>query len=161
MSEQNECDFVIIGAGTAGCVVASRLSEDSSVSVLIIEAGPLDKDKNTKIPAAFSKTFKSEIDYGFETTPQECLNGRNLYLPRGKIVGGSSSINAMIYIRGNAADYDHWSKLGAEGWSFEEVLPYFKKSENQQDILSEFHGVGGEAKRHQSAIYQQVVRGVY
>ncbi|HTV58324.1 MAG TPA: choline dehydrogenase [Verrucomicrobiae bacterium] len=136
-------DYVIVGAGSAGCVLASRLSEDPSSRVLLLEAGGNDKRREIKIPAAFSRLFKTEVDWNYSTEPEPHLHHRQLYWPRGKVVGGSSSINAMIYIRGNRADYDGWRDLGNEGWGFDDVLPYFKKSENQANGASEFHGAGG------------------
>jgi choline dehydrogenase len=136
-------DYIIVGAGTAGCVLASRLTEDRHVSVLLLEAGGADRKKEIRIPLAFSKLFRSEIDWSYFTQPEPHLNNRRLYWPRGKVVGGSSSMNAMIYIRGNPSDYDHWKALGNEGWAFSNVLPYFKRAENQQRGSSEFHGIGG------------------
>ena len=136
-------DYVIIGAGSAGCVTAARLSEDPNVHVALLEAGGPDDLREIHIPAAFSKLFKSELDWNYATEPQEHLHGRALYWPRGKVVGGSSSINAMIYIRGNPADYDAWEALGNAGWSFRDVLPYFLKSEDQARGQSELHGAGG------------------
>ncbi len=136
-------DYVIIGAGSAGCVLAARLSEDPKVHVAVLEAGGPDDRREIHIPAAFSKLFKSPLDWNYSTEPQENLNGRALYWPRGKVVGGSSSINAMIYIRGNPADYDAWEAAGNRGWSFRKVLPYFLKSEDQARGKSAMHGVGG------------------
>ncbi len=136
-------DYVIIGAGSAGCVLANRLSEDPANSVLLLEAGPSDDMQEIHIPLAFSQLFKSPLDWAYFTDAEPHLGDRKLYWPRGKMLGGSSSINAMIYIRGNRADYDQWSSLGNEGWDYEAVLPYFIKAENQERGASEYHGVGG------------------
>lgn len=136
-------DYIIIGAGSAGCVLANRLTEDAKTNVLLLEAGTPDKKQEIHIPVAFGKLFKSEVDWNYETEPQKNLNDRRLYQPRGKMLGGSSSMNAMIYMRGHRTDFDRWSELGNAGWSFDEVLPYFKKSENQERGASEFHGAGG------------------
>lgn len=136
-------EYIIIGAGSAGCVLANRLSADSRVSVLLLEAGGADRAKAIHIPAAFNQTFQTALDWNYMTEPQPCMNGRRLYWPRGKMLGGSSSMNAMIYIRGNRADYDHWAAMGCEGWGYEAVLPYFKKSEHQERLTSAYHGVGG------------------
>ena len=136
-------DFIIVGAGSAGCVLAARLTEDLRTRVLLLEAGGAGGAKEIRIPAAFSKLFKTGVDWNYATEPEPYLHERRLYWPRGKVVGGSSAINAMIYIRGNRADYDSWRELGNVGWGFAEVLPYFKKSENQERGASEFHGVGG------------------
>src|SRR5271154_1986202 len=136
-------DYIIVGAGSAGCVLAARLTEDRRTRVLLLEAGGADGAKEIHIPAAFSKLFKTQVDWNYATEPEPHLHNRRLYWPRGKVLGGSSSINAMIYIRGNRADYDHWRDLGNAGWGFADVHPYFKKSENQERGASEFHGVGG------------------
>jgi choline dehydrogenase len=136
-------DYIIVGAGSAGCVLAARLTEDLHARVLLLEAGGPDSARAIHIPAAFSKLFKTAVDWNYSTEPEPQLHNRKLYWPRGKVLGGSSSINAMIYIRGNPADYDHWQDLGNAGWGFADVLPYFKKSENQERGGSEFHGVGG------------------
>ncbi|HJY86308.1 MAG TPA: choline dehydrogenase [Candidatus Acidoferrales bacterium] len=136
-------DFVIVGAGSAGCVLASRLSEDPATTVLLLEAGGPDRAREIRVPAAFSQLFKSRFDWAYYTEEQSHLHGRRLYWPRGKVLGGSSSINAMIYIRGNPSDYNHWHGLGNSGWGFADVLPYFKKAENQERGASEYHGVGG------------------
>ena len=136
-------DFVIVGAGSAGCVLARRLSDDPKTTVLLLEAGGPATQKEFAIPAAFSKLFRSPHDWAFYTEPQPHLANRKLYWPRGKVLGGSSSINAMIYIRGHRQDFGHWRSLGNAGWSFADVLPYFKKSENQTRIASEYHGQGG------------------
>src|SRR4051794_20554135 len=138
-----EYDYVIVGAGSAGCVLANRLSADPSVSVLLVEAGASDRAMNVRIPAAFSKLFKTERDWDYSSEPEPHLDGRSLYIPRGKMLGGSSSMNAMIYIRGNRADYDGWAEQGAKGWSYDEVLPYHKRAENNERGGGEFHGSGG------------------
>jgi choline dehydrogenase len=132
-------DYVIVGAGSAGCVLAARLSEDPDVTVLLIEAGPPDTKENIQVPAAFGSLFKTDVDWDYATFPEAGCNNRMMYMPRGKTLGGSSAINAMVYIRGNRADYDAW---GA-GWTYDEVLPYFKRSEDNERGESEYHGVGG------------------
>jgi choline dehydrogenase len=136
-------DYVIVGAGSAGCVLAHRLTEDPTVSVLLLESGGADTRKEFHIPAAFSKLFQSAYDWNYATEEQEHLKQRKVYMPRGKVLGGSSSINAMIYMRGNRYDYDHWCALGNQGWSYDEVLPYFKKAEHQERGASAYHGVSG------------------
>jgi choline dehydrogenase len=136
-------DYIIVGAGSAGCVLANRLSDDSSAKVLLLEAGVRDKKQEIHIPAAFAKLFKTPLDWNYETESEPNLNNRKLYWPRGKVLGGSSSINAMIYIRGAKSDYDHWQDLGNEGWSFNNLLPYFKKAEHQERGASLYHGVNG------------------
>jgi choline dehydrogenase len=144
MSVQSRAyDYIIVGAGSAGCVLATRLTEDLRTRVLLLEAGGAGGAKEIRIPAAFSKLFKTAVDWNYATEPESHLHDRRLYWPRGKVLGGSSAINAMIYVRGNRADYDSWRELGNSGWGFAEVLPYFKKSENQERGASEYHGVGG------------------
>ena len=140
-------DYIIIGAGSAGCVLANRLSKDPNNSVLLLEAGGPDTNMNIHIPGAYLKIHKSKQDWGFWTEKQTNVLNRKIYLPRGKTLGGSSSTNAMAYVRGNARDYDGWAKLGNEGWGYDDVLPFFKKSENHQQINeldSDYHGDSGE-----------------
>lgn len=136
-------DYVIVGAGSAGCVLASRLSEDPDVNVLVLEAGGPDTAPELHIPGAFPAVFKSGFDWDLLGEQEPGLDGRRLYLPRGRVIGGSGSINAMIYLRGHPADYDEWAELGCEGWSYEEVLPYFKRSEDNERGEDAYHGVGG------------------
>ena len=136
-------DYVIVGAGSAGCVLAARLTEDPSVRVLLLEAGDRDTAREIAVPAAFSKLFKTRHDWDYTTEPEDGCDGRSMYWPRGKVLGGSSSINAMIYIRGARADYDAWRDAGCEGWGYDDVLPYFLRSEDNSRGASAFHGVGG------------------
>ena len=137
-------DYVIVGAGSAGCVLANRLSEDPGTRVCLLEAGKPDDSFMVRIPAAvpLMVAFKSR-NWAFETLPQAGLGGRRGYQPRGKTLGGSSSTNAMIYIRGHASDYDGWAAEGNAGWAFEEVLPYFKRSENNERLGGKYHGQAG------------------
>jgi len=136
-------DYVIVGAGSAGCVLAGRLSEDPSVRVLLLEAGGKDRSPNIKIPAAFAKQFHTSLDWDFATEPEPYVDGRSLYIPRGKTLGGSSSMNAMLYVRGRPLDYDGWEAQGAPGWGYRDVLPYFLRSEDNARGASEYHAVGG------------------
>ncbi|HSS59494.1 MAG TPA: GMC family oxidoreductase N-terminal domain-containing protein, partial [Solirubrobacteraceae bacterium] len=133
-------DYVIVGAGSAGCVLANRLSEDPDVRVLLLEAGPPDTADFIHIPAAFAANYRSGVDWDLGSGLEPGLDDRRIYLPRGKTLGGSSSINAMIYIRGNPADYDEWSELG---WGWDDVLPYFLRAEDNVRGASEHHAVGG------------------
>ncbi|MFI1968442.1 choline dehydrogenase [Streptomyces cinnamoneus] len=136
-------DYIVVGAGSAGCVLAARLSEDPGVRVLLVEAGPVDDAPEIHIPAAFAKLFRTKYDWDYSTEPEPGLGGRRRYLPRGRTLGGSSSMNAMIYIRGNRRDYDAWSDAGAKGWSWDEVLPYFLRAEDHHGGPSQWHAVGG------------------
>ena len=140
----DEFDYVVAGGGSAGCVVAGRLSEDPSTSVCLLEAGGAGDGWVVNTPAGIALMVPTKINnWAFETVPQPGLDGRRGFQPRGKALGGSSAINAMIYVRGHPWDYDHWASLGNRGWSYAEVLPYFKRSENNEEIQDEFHGVGG------------------
>ena len=136
-------DFVIVGAGSAGCVLAARLSENPNCQVLLLEAGPPDKKLEIHIPAAFNKLFKTKYDWAYETEPQANLNGRAMFWPRGKTLGGSSSLNAMMYVRGNSLDYDHWAELGNKGWAYGDVLPYFERSERSERGTAPRRGTSG------------------
>ncbi len=142
-SENTEYDFVIVGAGSAGCVLAARLTEDRTTRVLLLEAGVGKEPLAARIPAAFSKLFKTRHDWAYQSEPKPALLGRRLYIPRGKLLGGSSAMNAMIYIRGNPLDYDRWAAAGADGWSYADVLPFFERSEDQGRGALPGHGVGG------------------
>ena len=133
-------DYVIVGAGSAGCVLAARLSEDPEVSVLLLEAGPADTNQNIHVPLGYLQLAGTEVDWDYATAPEPNCNGRRLGLPRGKVLGGSSSVNAMVYIRGNRRDYDEW---GAPGWAWDDLFPYFLKSEDNERGASEWHAVGG------------------
>ncbi|MFL5885144.1 MAG: GMC family oxidoreductase [Thermoleophilaceae bacterium] len=136
-------DYVIVGAGSAGCVLANRLTEDPDVSVLLIEAGGPDVNDFVHIPATFSALYRSAQDWDHATGYEPHCNNRRVYLPRGKVLGGSSSINAMIYIRGNRADYDEWRDLVGPGWGYDDLLPYFKRAEDNERGGDEWHGAGG------------------
>ena len=126
-SDRELYDYIIVGAGSAGCVLASRLSEDPSVRVLLLEAGGKDRALKIKIPAAFPQQFHTKLDWDFATEPEPHVDGRSLFIPRGKALGGSSSMNAMLYVRGRPLDYDSWEAQGAPGWGYSDVLPYFMK----------------------------------
>jgi len=136
-------DYIVVGGGSAGCVIANRLTEDPNTSVLLLEAGQPDNQREIYIPAAYSQVFKSDLDWAYETEPQACLYNRQLYWPRGKVLGGSSAINAMIYIRGHRMDYDKWRDLGAQGWGWDDVLPYFNKAEHQEREHTDGYGTNG------------------
>src|SRR5271154_7424446 len=137
-------DFIVTGAGSAGCAVAGRLSESGKSRVLLLEAGVKDTNPWIHVPLGYTKTYTDpRVNWMFDSEPEKELNGRTLYQPRGKVLGGTSSINGMIYMRGNAADYDQWRQLGNEGWDYESVLPYFRKAEDNERGADEYHGSGG------------------
>ena len=140
----NEYDYIIIGAGSAGCVLANRLSVNGSNKILLLEAGGKDTYPWLHIPVGYFKTMHNpKVDWCFKIESDPGLNGRKMNYPRGKVLGGSSSINGLLYIRGQSNDYNYWRQLGNVGWGWDDVLPYFKKSENQERGESKFHGTGG------------------
>src|ERR1700726_279391 len=139
-----EFDYVIVGAGSAGCVFANRLSADGKNSVLLLEAGPRDTNLWIHVPLGYGRLFKEKtVNWMYQTEPEPGLDGRTVFQPRGKVLGGSSSINGLLYVRGQHEDYDRWRQRGNSGWGYDDVLPYFKKAENQQRGADDFHGVGG------------------
>ena len=134
-------DYIVVGAGSAGCVLARRLTEDPRCRVLLLEAGPRDTDRWIHVPLGYGKLFaRTDINWAYESEPEPALGGRRIFTPRGKVLGGSSSINGLVYIRGQRQDFDGW---GIPGWGFDELLPYFKKAENQSRGADDWHGVGG------------------
>ncbi len=137
-------DYVIVGAGSAGCVLAGRLSEDPAVRVLLLEAGPRDTNPWIHVPLGYGKLFsRTDVNWAYQSEPEPALNGRRVFTPRGKVLGGSSSINGLVYIRGQREDFDGW---GIEGWRFDDLLPYFKRAEDQSRGANAWHGVGGPLK---------------
>ena len=143
-SETLEFDYVVVGAGSAGCVLANRLSADGRHSVLLLEAGPKDNNLWIHVPLGYGRLFKEKtVNWMYQTEPEPGLDGRTIFQPRGKVLGGSSSINGLLYVRGQHQDYDRWRQHGNSGWGFDDVLPYFKKAENQQRGADDFHAAGG------------------
>jgi choline dehydrogenase len=150
----DQFDYVIVGAGTAGCVLANRLSSDPRVRVMLLEAGGGDRHPFVQAPVGFLKTFQDQqFNWCFSTAPGKGVGGRSIFFPRGKLLGGSSSINGHLYVRGQARDYDTWAQLGNKGWSYDDVLPYFKRAEDRSTGADEFHGAGGP--QHVSDIHER------
>ena len=142
--EPSEFDYIIVGAGSAGCVLANRLSADGRNSVLLLEAGPKDSNIWIHVPLGYGKLFKEKtVNWMYQTEPEPGLGGRTVFQPRGKVLGGSSSINGLLYVRGQHEDYDRWRQHGNSGWGYDDVLPYFKKAESQQRGADNFHGADG------------------
>jgi len=143
-SDTLEFDYVIVGAGSAGCVLANRLSADGTNSVLLLEAGPKDTNLWIHVPLGYGRLFKEKtVNWMYQTEPEPGLDGRSVFQPRGKVLGGSSSINGLLYVRGQHEDYDRWRQRGNTGWGYDDVLPYFRKAENQQRGADKYHGAGG------------------
>ena len=143
-NDASEFDYVVVGAGSAGCVLANRLSANGKHSVLLLEAGPKDTNLWIHVPLGYGKLFKEKsVNWMYHTEPEPGLNGRQVFQPRGKVLGGSSSINGLLYVRGQHEDYDRWRQRGNAGWGYDDVLPYFKKAENQQRGGDKYHGTGG------------------
>src|SRR5215470_3477723 len=137
-------DYVVVGAGSAGCVLANRLTASGRHRVLLLEAGGHDRHMWIHIPLGYGKLFANKkVNWLYSSEPEPELDGRRIVQPRGKVLGGSSSINGLLYVRGQSADYDHWRQLGNAGWSFEDVLPYFRRAEDQERGADSLHGVGG------------------
>ncbi len=144
MATEHIVDYVIVGAGSAGCVLADRLTASGRYRVLILEAGPADTNRWIHIPLGYGKLFAMPtVNWMYQSDPEPQLKGRSVFTPRGKVIGGSSSINGLVYIRGQPEDFDEWARLGNAGWGYDDVLPYFKKAEDQQRGANDYHGKGG------------------
>ncbi|MGJ4942266.1 GMC family oxidoreductase [Bradyrhizobium sp. HKCCYLS1011] len=158
-----EFDYVVIGAGSAGCVLANRLSADGKHKVLLLEAGPKDSNIWIHVPLGYGKLFKDKsVNWMYQTEPEPGLDGRSVFQPRGKVLGGSSSINGLLYVRGQHEDYDRWRQRGNVGWGYQDVLPYFKRAENQQRGADDYHGAGGPLSvsdwRHEDPLSEAFVK---
>ena len=158
MKHSGSFDYIIVGAGASGCAVAHRLSEDPGVSVLLLEAGPKDSSPLIHMPAGFTRLTGKDVNWCFKTVPQVHVNNREMHYPQGRTLGGSTSINAMIYIRGHRLDYDEWRDLGCEDWSYEDVLPFFKRSENNERFVDRFHAQGGPLNVADQTQHNQLTR---
>jgi choline dehydrogenase-like flavoprotein len=156
--KNNRYSYIVVGAGAAGCVVANRLSENPENTVLLLEAGGTDWNPLIHMPIGFTKLTTPDVNWGFSTVPQPQMNNREMWYPQGRTIGGSTSINAMIYIRGHKNDYDTWRDQGNEGWGYDGVLPYFKKSENNERLNNEFHGIGGDMNVTQQAAPNELTK---
>ena len=161
MSLEGRYDYIIIGAGTAGCVLANRLTADGRTRVLLLEAGGSDRYHWVQIPVGYLYCIGNpRTDWMMKTEPEPGLNGRSLVYPRGKVLGGCTSVNGMIYMRGQAADYDHWRQLGNTGWGWDDVLPYFRRSENHWGGESDLHGAGGEWRVERQRLTWDILKAV-
>jgi choline dehydrogenase len=161
--ETAEFDYVVVGAGSAGCVLANRLSANGKHSVLLLEAGPKDSNIWIHVPIGYAKLFKEKtVNWMYQTEPEPGLGGRQVFQPRGKVLGGSSSINGLLYVRGQHEDYDRWRQRGNIGWGYDDVLPYFKKAENQRRGADDYHGAGGPLSvsdwRHEDPLSEAFVK---
>ncbi len=154
----NRYTYVVVGAGAAGCVVANRLSANPAHQVLLLEAGPPDWSPLIHLPVGFTKLTSPKVNWRFETVPQRHLDNRRMYFPQGRTLGGSTSINAMIYIRGHRLDYDHWRDLGNKGWGYDDVLPFFRKSENHERLADKYHGTGGPLDVSEQLIHNPLTK---
>ena len=159
--DQETFDFIVTGAGSAGCAVAARLSEDGRYRVLLLEAGKRDSNPWIHVPIGFHKLYTHDTyNWRFESEPVAGLNGRTSYQPRGKMLGGTSSLNGMVYMRGTPADYDGWRQRGCVGWDYASVLPFFRKAEDQERGEDDFHGVGGPLRVSDQRFRNEIIDAV-